>query len=152
SDYSYLNVVENNTVIFNYILSPPVFSDSCAPEICFDCLYDLELSISDDCGILFDTTLKNYTPSEYNIDCIAADSFDLKKEIILPIVGREYHFTKILKVSQDALDYYTEQFLEKDTCILSRDEFINEAVSRVDLSGCGMTCAQCTEKVGTIDE
>jgi RHS repeat-associated protein len=151
-------VSKQGTYSFLYGLVPPyVTIDNCdTVGICYDCLYDITISISDNCGndfnlvnpgMPFDTSYRNYSLAMFDTSCandpvIAVDSFSL----VLPIGS--YTVSKTATISSDAISFYTEKFLEENTCH-SLQTFIDSAVAHLDFTGCFMDCEACTTSLGT---
>jgi RHS repeat-associated protein len=180
-DYAQLNVLENNALVFtkpitpatsaiytfNYSLEVPQMSYSCMPQgICYTCVYDLSISIIDECGQLVQptgwankvatytvgasstnpvtvsgTTACNTTPTS-----IVFSSPNLSPFMVSLTQGQSYTLQKTLTIDQNALNQYVALYLTQSaSCLPSLSSFTNTAYSAdVDASGCGMTCAQCS--------
>ncbi|MCG3167821.1 MAG: hypothetical protein POELPBGB_03616 [Bacteroidia bacterium] len=142
---------------FHYDVTRETFETECLPEgICFDCVYELVLSIKDECNVeLVPPSLSVFTLGEPELDCDESGelTFDLDDEvpgplsIDLPEVG-SYTITKTLRVSTDASRYYLEQYLDTAECLTPFSEFSSTAVSNLDFSGCGISCEECLEQLG----
>jgi YD repeat-containing protein len=153
-----LVVTKAGTFHFDYRLDPDSIRikgcDSVA--VCYDCLYDLNISISDDCNNnklpghkTFDTTLHNFTLNQ--IDTLCGDTvkgihlvFDLSLE------EGNYEITKSLSVSQYALAYYRDSIYMRHNTCKTLDDFINEqrAILAIKLP-CTATCTSCQDSLGT---
>ena len=154
SEYVYPNEVSGNVVTISYNFHPTTYSDECTPEICYDCLYLMSLRVVDDCGNFINdtTTHVNFSyGSPYNTDCSDPDGFSVTQQITLPDIAT-YHFIKVLKVNRDALNYYTNQFMLHNTCIPTLDQFVQNAIGRINFGDCAMTCEQCSTSAGTLAE
>ncbi|MGQ0829219.1 MAG: hypothetical protein ACT4ON_12595 [Bacteroidota bacterium] len=147
-----------------YTLNSNNFTDACAP-LCFDCLYELQISIKDDCGteILdmdastagiqpFGTVLVGQPIADGICNGGQTINFSLTPSplaVTLPAQGT-YHVTKTLRVSTQHLDTYAKLFLEQNTCLQTLQQFQEQELNDLDLSGClGSTCAQCSTAVNT---
>ncbi len=126
--------------------------------VCYDCLYDLEISITDDCnnqklgGHAFDTTLHNFSLSAIDTTCsnsAAGFNFSFSKYL----VEGSYDITKRLSVSRYGMDYYRDSvFIRKNTC-KTVDSFINEQRSiQAAIELCKPTCQHCTDSLGTMTQ
>src|SRR3989344_9050289 len=61
------------------------------------------------------------------------------------IPAGNYTLTKLVKINEEALEYYTKEYLDsnKNACLQKLSEFIAAEVAATDFSGCGITCQQC---------
>ncbi|MET0637786.1 MAG: RHS repeat-associated core domain-containing protein [Chitinophagaceae bacterium] len=118
---------------FNYSLSPESLGlDDCnSAEICYDCLYDLEITITDDCNNQslpnqepYKYIHRNFTLSEIDTTCAAANAFSYSHTLFLN--EGSYQVTKKLSVSQQAMQYYRDNiFIPHNTC-RTYEDFVNE--------------------------
>ncbi|MEM1220192.1 MAG: DUF6443 domain-containing protein, partial [Bacteroidota bacterium] len=157
STYALL-VPDQANYTFNYSLDSTSFSPECLPDgICYDCLYDVRITISDECdndfnqGAPIDTTIYNFSVESTLFDTLCSNS---PSGLIATIelnnlpVGR-YIVTKELRISQTALEYYTDHFLTQTTCLPSVEQLTNEFLGEMDLTGCNYTCDSCLADLGT---
>ncbi|MFN3445364.1 MAG: hypothetical protein ACK44D_06445 [Bacteroidia bacterium] len=66
-----------------------------------------------------------------------------------------YTISKKLTVNQDALNFYTEKYLNDQISggeCKSLSDFQQEAMSGIDLSGCELTCDECLQNIGLTKE
>ncbi len=144
---------------FHYGLNPESLKrENCQNNnICYDCLYDLRITITDDCGNsklprgqAFDTVIHNFSFSAIDTTCNNADSFKIDLEVFL--AEGNYEVTKLLTVSSYGEAYYKELFLRNNTC-KTLDQFIKEQkdifLSHVQ---CVPSCQACLDSTGTYDE
>lgn len=188
-DYNDYSLVSHRTILvekeglykFYYKVASPKFTDACLPiNFCFDCIYDIELTLKDECGqdLIVDENLKYMsgllTPvnaPELNTTC-STDSVILELrpdelgpsyepfEVNLP-VGK-YTIFKKLTVNKVALEYYKEQYIDNLTgseCDKTLEDFITEEKANLDYTKCNYTCSQCyidangdAEKIAQCDE
>jgi RHS repeat-associated protein len=145
---------------FSYQLSPQSLQLPACNQttICYDCLYDLEITITDDCnnqklgGQAFDTTIRNFSITAIDTSCAnAATGFSLNFSKYLE--EGSYEITKKLSVSRAAIDYYRDSvFLKKNTC-KTIDSFILEQRQLLSTGQlCKPTCQSCTDSLGTWDQ
>ncbi len=140
-------VEKGEEVEFRYFLDPQPYKDACldeglgAPQICFDCLYDLEINFKfvDECGneVIINPTAPNTTTMSpmpygtavgdanyYNVNCetAGADRFEfpsntystggLSDVISLPENGY-LTITKTLRVKPGAAEEYADLYVEE---------------------------------------
>lgn len=146
---------------FCYSLLPESMQiKSCDSSLyCFDCVYDLNITITGDCnsanlpgGIPYVFIDSNYTIGEdlaYYFDTTCAnnpppiiDSF----QVTLPF--GEYTITKKISIKPQALDYYYNYYIRNDSCVKTFSDFYNEALSGIDAFGCSQNCDQCKAALG----
>jgi len=136
-----------------------LYWDSCIPEACYDCVYDIYFSVLDECGQemlpggTIDTTV---TPlSELDDICSGVPTFNLRHITAYLGVG-EYTIIKKLTVNQTAIDQYLQFYLDPDnnTCIKTLHEFQQAALDTVDYSGCDkdVCTVSCEMEIGTLQE
>jgi RHS repeat-associated protein len=127
---SSLLVPKAGTYTFKYVVKPESLSlDDCTTTpVCYDCLYDLTITISNNCnndqveGFPKIITRRNFSLFKadgvtHNIDttCAVADSFIVVEEISLK--EGSYDVTKVLSLSKEGMRYYRDSlFLPHNTC------------------------------------
>jgi hypothetical protein len=123
-------------------------------NFCYDCVYDLDIKLIDDCGNLVHQLVRNnYNPSNalvyyFDTTCTSEtppilDSF----ELVLGVGS--YSVTKSLTINSQAVDYYFNDYKAKDTCIRTFEDFYIDALAEIDFSGCEVTCSSCLASLGT---
>jgi len=162
---------------FEYQVKAAQFQDDCLlSTICFDCVYDLEITITDECGnyVKVDNTLGAQdllpiietvgTVNPINLDCADQDPLVMTfssapgaLNAYLPL--GVYSISKRLTINQDAIDEYIDEYLNEDNlqtgnpnCFKSLEEFETEWLSNVDYSGCEITCDNCLTSLGTEED
>lgn len=144
---------------FHYSLNPQqVQIENCeGTGICYDCLYDLEITITDDCnnqkiGRVFDTIFHNFSfggSDTLNTNCgITPRNFDVDFKLRLP--EGSYIVTKRLSVSRQAVDFYRDSiYMANNTC-RTLNTFISEqrSLQLVTTGNCETDCAGCRAQVG----
>jgi RHS repeat-associated protein len=163
-------VAEANTVIeISYDLQGAVFDTSCTEDevdcqscinpknLCFTCLYEMEIKVEDPCGNLVPLQslgspqylgspqvfiTSNPVPQNcqvgFDIDPTLTASFNAA------IIG-EYHISKILKVSDTPIQDYWDQFVETACCIKPVCEFVDDALGNLNFETCLDECTDCQE-------
>ncbi len=159
------------TYTISYDLNGTSFTYSCLPaNVCYDCVYDLEINIVDNCqnnppGFTKITqTLGNIIPPAtengsvtptiaLDLDCNDVVQFSTSQlsysgnHLLVDLQQGEYTITKTLKVNQEALSYYLAEYLKSD-CVKQREDFAPFSVP--DTSGCNLTCDACVAALGTL--
>ena len=154
---AYLLVSEPGVHVFYYGITPMTVSPECVSNMCFDCIYDLEIAIRDDCGVMLTGLPKkirighpilntNCSNEVYFSEYLGSLSFDLG-------IGN-YHITKTLSVNKEAYEYYLKQYLnpESNSCITPFDTLLKQEKAKLDYEGCDITCEECAAALGTKDE
>ena len=148
-----LLVTKADTFNFHYELNPESLCDAnCQQQqVCYTCLYDLEITITDNCnnqllpdGKAWDTVVHNFSPGYTNPGGL---SFNFSK--ILP--EGNFLITKKLTVSRDAYNYYLSNvYLPGNTC-RNLQQYIDSVAHVVAASNgqCTPDCSTCRSKVGT---
>lgn len=186
-DYNDYTLTSHRTILvekaglqqFYYKLAAPRYTDACMPvNYCFDCMYDIEISIKDNCGqdLVIPENLKYLSgvlnpPNIPSLNTTCSDSIIL--ELRPDALGGTYEpFTvnlevgmytvyKKLTVSKTALEYYKQQYLENlsGECNKTYEDFVVEEKAKLDYTKCNYTCNQCyidaggdPEKVAQCDE
>ncbi len=143
-------VTTDATHTFDYSFDIPSYSDDCIPDenICFDCVYDLEIHLYDECGVdYWPSAIRTVTVQADTLetDCDTPLSFSLVDEIVetsidINLTVGEYRLVKELKLNIDARNYFLEQFFNLDTCLLTYDDFRAEFIAGLDTLVCSMDC------------
>ncbi|THU34986.1 RHS repeat-associated core domain-containing protein [Niastella caeni] len=149
-----------DTYRFNYRLDPKSLTEAnCRQQnICYTCLYDLQITITDNCnnrllpgGKAFDTVLHNFSFGNLPGSCSPA-SMNLSFSLYLP--EGSYQVTKSLTVNRRAFVYYRDSvYLPNNTCI-SMQQFITEQRSIIAAAStqCAPDCRSCRDSVGTYEQ
>src|SRR5690554_3804772 len=162
----------SNTIVYSssfIITSPTRYSvdykiytlpmvDSCLIDICVDCVYELELSLKDDCGVnLLSDSLENVIVGNFQLDsldnfifhseCVDTTSDSSFTEVYLPI--GKYTVYKTLKISQEAISSYMD-LVNSSNCVLKYTDFYKAELQSIDTNSCLITCDNCIEELGTL--
>lgn len=141
---------------FMYSLLPDSINiaDCDTIPVCYDCLYDLEIRITDDCSnatlpggqsIIFTATNLSYdTACNANTPFPGIDSSVFLRE-------GSYLVTKTLTISQKALEFYRDSvFLRRNTC-KTLEQFIQEQKDLLAPLACEPRCDSCVANLGNWD-
>ncbi|MCU7549879.1 hypothetical protein OCK74_12175 [Chitinophagaceae bacterium LB-8] len=140
--------------IFRYDLGATSMTmDDCQKKkICYDCLYDLTITISDDCNNQqFGGSPKVISKSNFKlfeIDTVCSVVHPLNIEFSQMLNEGSYNITKTLSISQEGLQYYQDNiYLKQNTC-LTYEEVLRQ---QLDVIRQRMTdCDQGTEDMATL--
>lgn len=143
------------------------FGSSCLPNLCFDCLYELEISIKDECGNeMFDYDNNNGSPPGFdsliggNLPYVASSCNGPKTRVITggglstPIninftQQGTYSLYKKICVSNAPIDDYTKEFISKQIC-LDPCHYVDSLIEATDFSGCSpQSCSDCTTSIAS---
>ncbi|HWK05711.1 MAG TPA: AHH domain-containing protein [Puia sp.] len=142
---------------FTYKLNPASLqlADCNNTQVCYDCLYDLEITMTDDCnnqklgGQAFDTVFHNFTlGGRPDTTCAKADSFTVKFTKYLPVGS--YEITKRLSVSRYGENYYRDSVFMKRNACRNNNSFLQEQQAiQASITQCQPTCQSCNDSLGT---
>lgn len=159
------------TYTISYDLDGAALTYSCLPaNVCYDCVYDLEINIVDNCqnnppgftkithtlGHIVPPTEENGSATtSYSLDVLCNEEVHFStsqlsyagNHLLVDLQQGEYTITKTLKVNEEALAYYLADYLKSD-CVKQREDFA--AYSVPDTSGCNLTCDACVAALGSL--
>jgi len=161
----------------NYSVTPSTFFEACTnanlvSNVCYDCVLDLRIVLTDNCGRNYLVNLDGVDPNStsvtigqsiltamrtnnYNQLPSACETnpqtFNAPNWITHLPVG-SYSISKVLTVNQEALDFYTNDFIVNNKCLLTEANFFSEEMKHIDLNGCAITCDQCLESLGEYEK
>jgi RHS repeat-associated protein len=144
-------------VSFSYSVTAASFNTAtraCMPgTVCYDCIYDLEVSVKDQCGVDAITpvtqTVGHINPYDVTCDGSAATFQFTPNPITVTLNAGTYTVYKKLKINEAAYNYYLNDYITQGTCVSTEQSFINTAVAQVDTSGCNLSCAACVTSLGS---
>ncbi|PCJ29896.1 MAG: hypothetical protein COA99_19035, partial [Moraxellaceae bacterium] len=121
---------EDDVYTFNYGFTPSEYQATCLPQnICLDCVYDLTINITDECGAeAFNKTIQvNGT----TFDAICNNEPAPPIEDVIPLnvpvtlIAGRYAITKSLSVNQDAINEYWCTYIDNSTCLTPLSDHFN---------------------------
>ncbi|MEZ4939335.1 MAG: hypothetical protein R3D58_00615 [Saprospiraceae bacterium] len=137
---------------FSYTFSPPLqlAIDSCLAETrCYDCKYDVELSVLSECGEQMINGGELFTWNNYSTLDLSCDSLPdtlMVDTFIRSLPVGVYQVRKTIRVSETALNFYADDFLANLTCLPDPDSlkkvFIGDTICRV-------SCEACFDQLGS---
>jgi RHS repeat-associated protein len=143
---------------FHYSLSPDSLQlATCdSTDICYDCVYNLEISISDECNNQLLPSNQRYVLIDSNFTLAALDTvcgngvvgFDTT--FTLYLTEGSYTISKKLSVSRPGYEYYRDSvFLKKNLCKTFQDFYEEELELLQDCEE--VSCGTCLTQLGTYE-
>ncbi|MGQ0829849.1 MAG: YCF48-related protein, partial [Bacteroidota bacterium] len=140
---SQLLVAYQSDYEFNYDLSIDTLYDACLKDnICFNCVYNLEIKVTDDCGRIVTPlppsgvnpvkkTVGHFTADangnvvSFNTTCTSPTTFTHAEAFKLNLLVGNYTVSKILTINSDARDFYVKTYLDTINTSTKQGEYIN---------------------------
>ncbi|MFK7969261.1 MAG: hypothetical protein AB8F95_02790, partial [Bacteroidia bacterium] len=118
-------------------------------NVCFDCVYDLEISIvKADCGtVIYENTRTLGSLAGLDYTCNEEVVYEMPDQVLILEAG-QYTITRSLCVNEEARQTYADLYLEN--CAIPLEDFITDALAQVDYSGCDKDYCDvyCLEELG----
>ncbi len=152
---------------FVYDFTNDAYAEDCTPDLCFNCVYDLKIVLTDECANVleehelmqgsFETDSDGVTFLNYSTICEDGGTYqsDVIDFIIEDLPVGNYTITKTLSVNNDAIAFAFQEYLaegQASGCINDYDDFYQDEVDDIDLSGCDVSCESCLQNLGTLDD
>ncbi len=135
---------------FEYGFTPSQYQSACLPSgICFDCVYDLEIEILDECSNVVYEHTALIPGGEFDLLCNGGGFDDLS--ITLPLTQQTYRIKKKLTVNQASIDEYWCLYLENNTCLEPLSSFFNTAYVNEPFENCEPVVPEENDSVGPCD-
>lgn len=153
SSYNLL-VTDAGPHTFTYSVSDTAYREACMRGIiCYDCLYDVTITVSDNCGQSAPTVKKYTNVPLGNPDTLCASAPPgINQTFPLTLQPGEYQITKVLTLSRDAMEYYADRYIKETSCIpKTQTQLLNEFKLEID-PNCAMDCATCNTKLAQITD
>lgn len=153
-----LIVPKSGNYTFNYNLSPEKLKMllCTGTQFCFDCQYELHISIIPDCsdnvisGFTNPLIVRNFNIGEYLTSCTGNNSPGLNTQFTVTLPEGAYTVVKELKMNTAARDWYRENvYLTNDTC-KTKASFVQQQYQlALSQQNCYTTCVQCNTRLGS---
>ena len=180
-DNSILNTLVDNSIVFNsqllvsqpgnysfsYNLTVDTLEDPCLMDhICFNCVYDLEIKVTDECGVNhaliagspIKETLGHFISDDQgnivlSFGCSTPSGLDIVKSFTTSLPPGNYTISKVLAVNESAKKQFIDSCLNSAyyKCIPTLKDFIDKAIKNIDTSDCYIACEQCLVALGSRD-
>ncbi|MFK7972145.1 MAG: DUF6443 domain-containing protein, partial [Bacteroidia bacterium] len=104
-------------------------------NVCFDCVYDLEISIvKADCGtVIYEDSRTLGSLAGLDYECNEDVVYEMPA-LVFELETGQYTITRSLCVNEEARQTYADLYLEN--CAIPLEDFITDALAQVDYSGC----------------
>ena len=160
---------QNTKHEISYSVEIPRLSFDSMPDICFDCVYELEISLKDDCGLeLLDgdaseagnqPIIRTLGKVNQDFDTICEDSLlryafyldsTLNNDSALTVFLDQGKYTlfKTLRISNAAYEFYYDRFITSDQ-VKTFSDFENDMLALEDTLNCDFDCDECEQNLGT---
>lgn len=148
-----ITVVSNNTEHdFNYTVQAGFYEEFCngVQGVKFPYIYDLVLSLKDDCGNEIFTQTYDTVVGDQNITGTVSEFLTVSSQLENHILAQgTYTLTKRLTVNRAAFDEHLLEYLDHEIndCLLDSSAFSN-----VLSTDCSLSCEECVEELGSLSE
>lgn len=142
-------VTQNGEHDFFYDLKGGIFDPDCLPaNICYDCVYDLQIDVRNECGEPVSGFPIQKTVGTLEIDTICGNDSAIFELSPNPTTAYLYlgNYTvyKSLKINNNARNAYWDDYMNRSGCIKSYASFVDSAMSTVDSTLCDAdSCDTC---------
>lgn len=162
-------VSSEDNYLFTYNLSTDNFHDECmVANVCFSCIYDLTISLTDDCGnplIANNGDTIQFTMYRGHLDSVDVDSveflidcndslyeFEYEFEVLLGVGN--YNLVKTLTINEDAAAFYLDAYLDSvnNECVMTYHDFLAGFMANIDITSCYIDCDSCASSLGLRDD
>lgn len=142
---------------FNYKVTAPVYDDeSCLTDanVCYECVYDLEISVTDECGV--EKIIGG--PIKRTIGVLDEYLCGPEKQLTEPPftanldIEGAYTINKTLTISSKALTDGLAHYIKQKKCVKTLNDFVKEEFLEIDFEACEppLTCEEsCVQSIGT---
>jgi hypothetical protein len=131
---------------FEYSFYPQKVGFECDTNFCYECAYDITLSLTDHLG---NELLPNGPYTHYlgtiqdSLNCEAPLQFEQSpNSLVVWLEPGEYTFLKKLEFSDESLAKNREFYLEQSGCVKTFNDFLVEELAGMDIN-CDMSCDEC---------
>lgn len=130
-------ITDEDDYHFNFHMTPEDFQSTCMdPEICFDCVYDVSLTVVDaECTgeIMYEKTI-SVDGEALNDICDGVSSVDDLVTLHLP--EGTYQFERTISINEDAKDTYWCMYFDQATCVDTYSDVYNELYTTANFGAC----------------
>ncbi|OQP63237.1 hypothetical protein A3860_25445 [Niastella vici] len=119
-------------------------------QFCSNCYYDVLVEVRNDCG----TLVNSATTAPFTINDVTCNPNAAPAPGTLNVVVDElgvYTVTYTLRLSQDAINYQTDYYINNNSDLKKLQAFFEEKLNAIDLAGCYTTCEACKTLGSTPD-
>lgn len=141
-----------------YTMLPEILTQECMPAgVCFTCVYDLTISITNECGEqmlpggIITRKVGNISPDIINNSCVAVQFTLANSPLLVNLPQGLYHIEKKLTVNKEAFEEYKKQYLASNECVKTFDEFLAEEEAKISSRECNYDCNTCQQDLAFYD-
>ena len=139
-----LNYTFNYTGTFGYY---DILCKDGSSALNIDGVVDVYLTLQDKCGaILFSKNVSTVAGNTGQNQTVSISNVSAAS----PLNIGEYQLVKQAVLNEDKLNAYIQTYLNTPTCAKQPSDFQNDALSKIDLTDCNLTCATCTDEVNKL--
>jgi RHS repeat-associated protein len=169
-----LLVAYTSDYTFTYNLQVDKFPDACLKStVCFNCVYDLEIKVLDDCGRPAGSLLNGVNPTKksigrftldasnnmvFNTICATPSLYTDAETFKINLIPGNYMVSKKLTVNKAAKDFYVSSYFATTNtpvegtyvnlnagCIKTYTNFLNASLAKMDTTDCNVSCIACVD-------
>ena len=150
---------------FIYDIAVDTLFDTCLEKtVCFHCVYQLDIVITDDCGQIVPNTsatgqvIGHFTSGqngpEFHTTCVSPSEYDTAYTFNTFLNPGTYTVSKVLTIHPGAIDFYTQAYLDplNNECVLTLEDFEQQYLAEIDTSDCYIDCDECVTALGDRDD
>jgi hypothetical protein len=153
---TYFLASESGNHVIDYGIQPVQYKPECDSNYCFDCIYDLTITIKDDCGNLLSGMPKIVRVGHPILDTTCGEVYfsEPLEPLTYNLSVGTYHISKVLTVNKEAYNFYLNKMLSdaNNGCLPPISDLLIDEKAKLNYAGCDLTCDLCAEALGTIDE
>lgn len=163
---NFLVTADNTDYEFFYEVKDIDYIDACMDDLCFDCVFDLHISLLDNCGeellnagagITIQVGDMPVAEGSINSTSCATSYEDWTETLSLDIGS--YQLVKTLTLNQDAVNVYAELYMDhlladtEDPCLIPYSEFEAAVAAELNIAEiCGDFSCEACNTIQTIED
>lgn len=157
-----LTVEKAGDYVINYDLNNLPYQEDCLPDnVCYDCVYEVEITISDnECNAFNNGEPIVVQQQTHDLAAILSPDTDCSSpdiDINDILTGKElpigqYNITKTLKLNTSVLDSYVIDYIEQEDCLPDFEEILEDFIGELEEIDCNQTEVECLEEIGANNE
>src|SRR5690554_5514426 len=146
-------------ISYEFLTTPMI--DTCVTDVCFDCVYDLEFTLRDECGnnllpdslqhkVIGNFVLNGEGETVFHSDCVDTSSFNAYVELTSLPIGK-YTISKKLTIHEPAIESYLS-YVGSSVCAKTYEDFLSEEMDAIDTLACEISCDNCLDNLGSLSD
>ncbi|EDO25625.1 predicted protein, partial [Nematostella vectensis] len=129
-----------------------------ATDFCYDCVYDLNISITDECGtelvpINYQNNKVGLTKPPGHKCGVDSIIFETAGYFQLTLNQGSYKIKKTISIDKAALNNYIDELLASPNiadCVTSYDDLVIQEKGKLDYTNCNYTCQKCSTDIADL--